>query len=94
MFWSKKTVEPTEAPCMDCGCLVRRGKLHKVINSGGAYIEGSTFFRTTYNCDEYYCSRCKPPYDEVHHLERKYYYRIVPETRIEVDVKGKAIKQS
>lgn len=95
MFWSKKKVEPRDVACVTCGCIVLKSKVHKVRHSGGSYMDAEG--RVThyiYDDYNYCCSRCKPPYDEVQHLNVLHYYLTIPAKRIEVDEKGKEIKKS
>jgi len=63
--------------CKRCGCLIRKDTAKKVENLDSITVN-------------YYCSKCKPPYDEVCYGR---YFKKIAETEIEVDEKGKPIKR-
>ena len=67
--------------CTDCGCIVLSSKLKEVKYLGGS---GPKVF---------YCSRCKPHYDEVWYCAdgKVKYFQRVPEHLVEVTEEGKKI---
>ena len=71
--------EPTKS-CTDCGCIVVIEKLKQV-----------KYFGRSGHTPDYYCNRCKPPYDEVWYCigGEVMYFQNIPEHQVEVTEGGK-----
>ncbi len=78
-----KTVGTAKA-CQKCGCLVLTEKLKTVRVRG---VRSAGF--------DYYCTRCKPPYDEIMYgndIGECNYFRSIPASLVQVTKGGKEIK--
>ncbi len=72
----------TTKSCTDCGCIVVIEKLKQV-----------KYFGRSGHTPDYYCNRCKPPYDEVWYCigGKVMYFQNIPEHLVEVTEGGKKI---
>ena len=85
MWFRKKAPEKTPdfQECEGCGCLMRLARV--TVDVGHTSFEPAM---------EAYCGKCAPPYTKMRHdgVKRRY-YRKEPAHNVEVDEKGKPIKE-
>lgn len=94
MWFCKKASENVE--CVGCGCLMRRAwKVVEVVEVGPPGSTGDTFtvYWEPHVRTEPYCGRCAPPYDIRQVGSEVSFARRQPAQNIEVDEKGKDIKE-
>ena len=81
---SKYETADTAKACLECGCIVLTEKM-KTVRVNGTWSPRA----------DYYCTRCKPPYDEIEYNRDTggcRYFRSIPASLVQVTEDGKEVK--